>query len=46
MESFGNTYSLEEQFDLLIEKIPTLIKAIIHQPNPDCKDVYFLVRNI
>lgn len=45
MENFGNTASLEEQFDLLMEKIPPIIKAIIHQPNPEFKDVYFQLGN-
>jgi hypothetical protein len=45
MEYFGNTVSLEEQFDLLIEKIPVIVKALIHQPNPEFKDAYFQIGN-
>lgn len=45
MENFGNTASLEEQFDLLMDKIPPIIKAIIHQPNPEFKDAYFQLGN-
>jgi hypothetical protein len=45
MESFGNTASLEEQFDLLIEKVPAIVKAIIHQPNPEYKEAYFQLGN-
>jgi hypothetical protein len=45
MEQFGNTISLEEQFDLLIEKIPPIVKALIHQPNPEFKDAYFQIGN-
>ena len=45
MENFGNTASLEEQFDLLLEKVTPIIKAVIHQPNPEYKDVYFQLGN-
>lgn len=45
MEAFGNTYSLEEQFDLLLEYCPMIIKAVIHQPNPENKKVYFQLGN-
>lgn len=45
MDSFGNTASLEEQFDLLLDKVPALVKAIIHQPNPEYKEAYFQLGN-
>lgn len=45
MEVFGNTASLEEQFDLLLEKVPPIIKAIIHQPNPEFREAYFHLGN-
>lgn len=45
MENYGNTSSLEEQFDLLIEKVSAIIKAIIHQPNPEYKEAYFQLGN-
>lgn len=45
MESFGNTASLEEQFDLLVEKVQVIVKAIIHQPNPEYKEAYFQLGN-
>ena len=45
MEAFGDTYSLEEQFDLLLEYCPMIIKAVIHQPNPENRKVYFQLGN-
>lgn len=43
METFALMNSLEEQFEVLIEKVPTIIKALIHQPNPDMKEAYFQI---
>ena len=43
MEAFGQMSSLEEQFDILMEKVPSIVKAVIHQPNPDFKDAYFQI---
>lgn len=45
MESFGNTYSLDEQFDLLLEFCPNIIKAVIYQPNPEFQRLYFQLGN-
>ena len=45
MEAFGDAYSLDEQFDLLLEHCPTIIKAIINQPNPENQEVYFQLGN-
>jgi hypothetical protein len=45
IENYGNTCGLEEQFDLLIEKVAPIIKAIIHQPNPEYKEAYFQLGN-
>lgn len=45
MENFGNTHSLEEQFDLLVDKVPAIIKSVIHQPNPEYKEAYFQLGN-
>ena len=45
MESFGNTYSLDEQFDLLLEYCPNIIKAAIYQPNPEFEKFYFQLGN-
>ena len=45
MESFGDTYSLEEQFDLLLENGQQIIKALINKPNPEYKKVYFQLGN-
>ena len=41
INSFGDVYSLEEQFDLLLEYCPQIIKAITTQPNPEYHNVYF-----
>lgn len=43
METFALMNSLEEQFEVLIEKVPTIIKALIHQPNSDFKEAYFQI---
>ncbi|MCQ2819255.1 MAG: hypothetical protein MJ252_18485 [archaeon] len=45
MENFGCTYSLEEQFDLLFEYCPNIIKSAIYQPNPDFHRLYFQLGN-
>ncbi len=45
MESFGNTYSIDEQFDLLLEYCPNIIKAAIYQPNPEFQRLYFQLGN-
>ena len=41
INSFGDVYSLEEQFDLLLEYCPQIIKAVTAQPNPEYHNVYF-----
>ena len=41
MESFSLMNSLDEQFDILVEKIPAIIKSIILKPNPEMKEAYF-----
>ena len=41
METFAQMNSIEEQFSILIEKVPSIIKTVIHQPNQEYKDVYF-----
>lgn len=45
MESFGTTASLNEQFDLLYEHVTTIIKSLIHQPNPDYREAYYQLGN-
>ncbi|MCQ2821036.1 MAG: hypothetical protein MJ252_27575 [archaeon] len=45
METFGSTYSLDEQFDLLFEYCPNIIKSAIYQPNPDFHRLYFQLGN-
>lgn len=45
MEAFGNTYSLDEQFDLLLSYCPAIIKAAIHQPNPENHKLYYQLGN-
>lgn len=45
MEAFGDTYSLEEQFDLLFDYCPQIIKAIINKPNPENRKAYFQLGN-
>lgn len=43
METFALMNSLEEQFEVLIEKVPIIIRALIHKPNPDMKEAYFQI---
>lgn len=45
MESFGDTNSLDEQFDLLLEHGPQIIKAAIHRPNPENRKLYYQLGN-
>lgn len=41
METFSLMNSLDEQFEILIEKLPTIIKSVILKPNPEMKEAYF-----
>ena len=45
METFGSTFSLDEQFDILLEYCPNIIKTAIYQPNPDYYRLYFQLGN-
>jgi Fe-S-cluster containining protein len=45
MEAFGDTYSLEEQFDLLFDYCPQIFKALINKPNPENRKAYFQLGN-
>lgn len=41
MESYGSTFGLPEQLDLLYEHVFVIIKALIHKPNPEFHSVYY-----
>ena len=45
MDKFSNTFSLDEQFDLLLQYGNQIVKSIINKPKIDFKKAYFQLGN-